>query len=78
MKFFETSKEEAENFCLCYDCPTYVEGATPVAYCHPEVGSSDEIEKESACLCERCPVYNDQDLENDFYCTRGSEEEQAA
>lgn len=71
-------KEKALDLCICPDCPSYVEGDAPVAYCFPTIGASDEITEEKGCLCAGCPVFEENDLQNGYYCTRGSEIEQTS
>lgn len=73
----EERKTWANENCICPECPTYVEGDDDIAYCFPTVGKSEVIEKELSCICGKCPVYDEFDLNKGFYCTRGTEQEQA-
>lgn len=61
------------SMCICSQCPTYVEGDSPIGYCFPLVGTSKLIHKEVECICERCPVYSEYELTHTFYCTRCSQ-----
>lgn len=59
--------------CKCPECPTYVEGDTPVGYCFPVVGTSKKIQWEKECICESCPIFKEFELNHNHYCTRCSQ-----
>jgi len=70
-------RKEAEGACICNACPTYVDCGEPLAYCVWDKGKSKCIKDENGCICPDCPVQIDMKLGHDFYCTRGTEKEQA-
>lgn len=72
----EKKLPEVTKMCVCMNCPTYVKGDKPIAYCHPLVGKSKVIEKEKGCICGSCPVYKKMKMTKGYYCTRKSEMEQ--
>jgi len=59
--------------CKCPECPTYVEGDTPVGYCFPVVGTSKKIQWEKDCICGTCPILKEFELDHTYYCTRCSQ-----
>ena len=66
--------------CICIGCPTYNECAqknNELLFCF--LGKSlNCIKKELGCICPACPITQEMELENDYFCTRGSEKEQSA
>jgi hypothetical protein len=69
------NKKEAEDACICSDCPTYVDCHEPLAFCMWDAGKSKCIKEENGCICPDCPVQTDMHFGHEFYCTRGSEKE---
>lgn len=69
-------RSEAEEICLCPECPTYVSCGEPVAFCLAPQGKSSCIEKEKGCLCNGCPVHDRLKFRYGYYCTHGSEQAQ--
>ncbi len=68
-----------ENICICRDCPTYAslgEPDTYIVYCHPLRGKSKKITEEVGCQCPDCPVWKEMKFTKDYFCTRGTEEQQ--
>ena len=47
-----------------------------VVYCFPTRGKSKRIKDEVSCICEPCPVYEEMKFATEFFCTRGTEEQQ--
>ncbi len=72
----EKRKQMALSMCICKSCPTYVEGAEPIAYCNVLIGKNAMITEEKGCICPTCPVFTKMSLTKDYYCTKGSEPEQ--
>ncbi|MBN2517388.1 MAG: DUF2769 domain-containing protein [Candidatus Altiarchaeota archaeon] len=73
----EKQKQEAIKLCICPDCPSWVECREKGAYCLEAVGRSNCITKEEGCLCPACPLVEKLNLKYTYFCTRGSEKEQA-
>lgn len=70
--------KENEALCICPVCPTYNECAQKESeslYCISG-GSSTCVTKESGCICPACPITEKIHLTNQYFCTRGTEEEQ--
>jgi hypothetical protein len=63
--------------CICSSCPSWVECGERGGYCSRNVGRSRKIKKELGCICGGCPVTERMGLKHDYFCTRGSEAEQA-
>lgn len=69
--------EEVKKVCkdYCGKCPTYFgTGETNYGFC--ATGKSDIITEEKECLCPDCPITKKMGLRWNFYCTRGSGQEQ--
>jgi len=65
--------------CICRNCPTYLglgEEDDYIVYCFPTRGKSKKIKDEVGCTCESCPVYEEMNFTKDYFCTRGTEEQQ--
>jgi hypothetical protein len=78
----EDKKEMVVRMCICEGCPSYkdcsTEGAVKeLGFCYPEVGKSRCIAEEKGCTCASCPVFTQMQLKNLYYCTKGSEKDQA-
>lgn len=69
--------DEAQELCICPDCPTYVACGEPLAFCLNPSSTSKCIKDENGCICPSCPVSAAAGLHFDFYCTRGNEKAQA-
>jgi len=82
MKVEDRIKEVAKKkeICICNGCLTYNQCARDnkeLLYC--SLGKSSAcITKEIGCICPSCPITEQMGLENEFFCTRGSEKEQRA
>jgi len=75
----EKRLKEVESMCICGNCPTYLglgEEDDYIVYCFPTRGKSKKIENEVSCICEDCPVYEEMNFTGDFFCIRGTEEQQ--
>ena len=74
----EKEIEENKALCICPNCPTYNECAqksNELLYCL--LGGSQEcITNEEGCICPACPVTEKLRLNNDYFCTRGTEKQQ--
>jgi hypothetical protein len=71
--------KEFESMCICGNCPTYLglgEEDDHIVYCFPTRGKSKKIKDEVSCICKSCPVYEEMNFATDFFCTRGTEEQQ--
>lgn len=72
--------KERKKICICNGCPTYNECAkerNELLFCN--LGKSSKcITRESGCICPACPLTEDMGLKNEYFCTRGSEDEQRA
>lgn len=70
--------EENKKLCTCPDCPTYNDCAKEkgeLLYC--ALGKSETcITKEAGCICPACPIAEQLGLTNQFFCTRGTEQQQ--
>ena len=64
--------------CICTDCPSYNDCAKmngELLFC--SIGKSPNcIIDEKGCICPECPIAKRLELENVYFCTRGSEREQ--
>lgn len=70
--------QEVKKVCkdYCGKCPTYKgTGETEFGFC--ATGKADKITEEKKCLCAQCPITEKMGLRWEFYCTRGSGQEQA-
>jgi len=75
----EKMLKEFEPLCICGNCPTYLglgEEDDYIVYCFPKRGKSKKIKDEVSCICASCPVYEKMNFKNEFFCTRGTEEQQ--
>jgi hypothetical protein len=70
--------KENKKHCICPDCPTYNECAKEkdeLLYC--KLGKSQAcIIKESGCICPACPITEMMGLTNDYFCIKGTENQQ--
>jgi len=73
----EEKRRMVLDLCVCRGCPSWVECGEEGGFCFPTIGRSSCIDKESGCICPSCPVTEKMNLNHDYYCTRGSEEEQS-
>jgi len=76
MKTIEANKA----LCVCPTCPTYNECAKEkdeLFYCALGVSATCII-KESGCLCPACPITEKMGLTKDYFCTKGTEQQQRA
>lgn len=71
------NRKEAEEACICGDCPTHADRGEPLAFCMWDSGKSRCIKEENGCICPDCPVQVEMHFEHEYYCTRGSEKELA-
>ena len=66
-----------KGLCICPSCPTYNKCAKEkgeMLYCL--LGASSIcITEEAGCICPACPVWEKTDLNNEYYCTKGTEKE---
>ncbi|MCK4738378.1 MAG: DUF2769 domain-containing protein [Deltaproteobacteria bacterium] len=69
----DAKQAELMKQCLCEDCPSYVAGDKPTAYCFPLFGTSKNIHMEKDCMCSTCPVFKEYELDHNHYCTRCSQ-----
>ncbi len=70
--------DEIKKVCkdYCGECPTYMgTGETELGFC--ATGKSDIIKKEKGCMCAGCPITEKLSLRWEYYCTRGTGQEQA-
>jgi len=66
---------ELTGLCTCADCPTFKgTGETKLLFC--ALGKSHPIKTEKECICPACPVTPAVALKWNFYCTRGSGQQQ--
>ncbi|WP_255332615.1 DUF2769 domain-containing protein [Methanocalculus taiwanensis] len=69
-----------KDYCICPTCPTYRECAEKADdRCFCTIGKSREgcISDESpGCKCHQCVVYQDVGFQKEFFCTRGTEQQQ--
>lgn len=75
----EERMRNLEAMCICEGCPTYLglgESDDYIAYCLPHRGKSRKIEAEVGCICPSCPVFEQMNFTTDFFCTRGTEQQQ--
>jgi len=70
--------KEFESMCICGNCPTYFGLGEDdyIVYCLPIRGKSKKIKDEVSCICKSCPVHVEMNFATDFFCTRGTEEQQ--
>jgi hypothetical protein len=73
----EEKKKMVLGICVCKGCPSFMDCGEDIGYCFPTIGKSRCITEEKGCICGGCPVYAKLELKNAYYCTRGSEKEQA-
>ncbi len=73
----EKKKQMVLSMCTCKSCPSWVECDEAGGYCFAPIGKSACITEEKGCICGGCPVYAQMDLKHGYYCTKGSEKEQA-
>ncbi len=74
-------EEMVNSMCICRGCPTYtVLGKEDdyMGYCFPGRGRSKNIKDEQGCICGTCPIYGMFRYLTQYYCTRGTEQEQKA
>lgn len=72
----EKQKKRTLDMCICSTCPSWIECGEKGAFCLVAIGKSSCIEDETGCICPGCPVMDDLGFTHDYYCTKGSEEEQ--
>jgi len=70
-------RDEAEEICICPECPSYVNCREHVAFCLSESGQSACIQQQRGCICNGCPVHDRLDFRYGYYCLEGSERAQA-
>lgn len=73
----EQKKQKVLDMCICPQCPSWVECNEKGGFCFLTIGKSSYISEEKGCICPGCPVTDDMGLAHDYYCTKGSEEEQS-
>ena len=69
--------EKRKKQCICKTCPNYKECSAEedeLAFC--TLGKSECIADERGCICPTCPLAKELNLKNQFYCVRGSENQQ--
>jgi hypothetical protein len=70
--------EANKKLCICPECPTYNDCAKEqdeLLFCI--LGKSETcITKESGCICPACPITEKLGLTKQYYCTKGTEQEQ--
>ena len=64
--------------CVCETCPSALPEENETGFCHAFIARSKIIKEEKGCDCGQCPVHQEMGLKFSYYCTRGSEMEQAA
>lgn len=75
----EKMLKEVESMCICEGCPTYFGLGMEddyIAYCFATRGKSKKIKDEVGCICPSCPVYEKMNFTTEYFCTRGTEEQQ--
>ncbi|MBP2146931.1 hypothetical protein J2129_002385 [Methanofollis sp. W23] len=73
----EEKKQMVLSLCTCTECPSFEDCGEEGGYCFPSIGMSACITAEKGCICGGCPVYEKMGLEHIYYCSRGSEKDQA-
>ncbi len=73
----EEKKKMVLSMCVCSSCPSWVACDEKGGFCFPTIGKSKCITEEKGCICKNCPVYEKMDLKHMYFCTKGSEKEQA-
>ena len=73
----EEKKKMVLSMCTCSSCPSWVACDEKGGFCFPTIGKSKCITEEKGCICTNCPVYAKMDLKHGYFCTKGSEKEQA-
>jgi hypothetical protein len=73
----EQKKQMVLEKCICKGCPSWVECDEKGGFCFPTIGKSSCIAEEKGCICGGCPVTAKLGLKHTYFCTRGSEQEQA-
>ena len=68
---------QAQESCICGECPTYYACGENLAFCMPEARKSHCIRIENGCICPGCPVQDEMKFKHELYCTRGNELELA-
>jgi hypothetical protein len=63
--------------CTCPQCPSWLECGEKGGFCFPMIGKSGCIKEEKGCICGGCPVHDKLELKHLYFCTKGSEKEQA-
>lgn len=70
--------KDNKALCTCPNCPTYNECAQEkgeLLYCI--LGKSPVcITEELGCICPACPIAEKMALNNEYFCTKGTEKEQ--
>ena len=69
--------KQAQEACICTECPSYFACGEKIAYCMPQGGKSRCIKTENGCICPGCPVGQQMGFQHDYYCIQGNEEQQA-
>ena len=73
----EQKKTMVLSMCICSSCPSWVKCGEKGGYCFPTIGKSSCITEEKGCICGGCPVTEQMGLQHMYFCTLGSEAEQA-
>ena len=74
MKRVQGIKKVCKDY--CGKCPSYTgTGETDFGFC--ATGKSSKITEEKGCICAGCPITKGMALRWEYYCTRGSDREQA-
>jgi hypothetical protein len=69
--------KQVDASCICGDCPTYAslgERDEYISYCFR--GRSKKITEEVGCQCPDCPVWKETKFTKQYFCTRGTEQQQ--
>lgn len=69
-------KDFVMNNCICESCPSYKDCGEDYGFCYFSIGKSKCITEEKGCICPSCPVTKEMNLQKDYFCTRGSENDQ--
>lgn len=64
---------QAQDKCICQDCPTYHDCGEKIAFCFSEARKSACINSENGCLCPGCEVQEEMNFKHEYYCIRGNE-----
>ena len=73
----EERKKLVLSMCICAECPSWLECEETGGFCFSTIRKSTCISEEQGCICGKCPVTAKMGLKHGYYCTRGSEKEQA-